>query len=250
MKLSFAICTHNESDYIDDLLNKLTFWLWKPQTKSDPHEYEIVVIDDFSDGPTLDILQKYSKHFPIQIHQHSLADNFSAHKNFMNSKCSGEWVLNLDADEWVPESLLDIIPLIIESNPQVEAYWVPRINTVEGLTLKHVQKWHWVLTTMDGFRVATNELSEGEYELLKAYGLIIDEHNGFVTYHRPIINWPDFQMRLYKNDPAIVWRNKVHERLEGFKHYSFLPQSPEYAIRHFKKIARQEQQNDYYDKLT
>jgi hypothetical protein len=63
------------------------------------------------------------------------------------------------------------------------------------------------------------------------------------------INFPDYQWRIYKNDSKIVWVNKVHERLSGFKTYAALPEYVEYCLLHHKTIDRQETQNEFYDKL-
>ena len=32
---------------------------------------------------------------------------------------------------------------ILEVNPSIDLYWVPRVNTVEGLTQEHINKWGW-----------------------------------------------------------------------------------------------------------
>lgn len=253
MKISFAICTHNEADYVVDLLNRLVDWLLRSNANHDPNEYEIVVVDDYSSCErTLKCLSYFNDNIGyVSVYKHALNNDFAAHKNFLNSKCTGDWILNVDADEWIPESLLDILPLIVESNPLIEAYYLPRINTVEGLTLQHVQKWGWVITTLEGFRQAKQiEQSSEEYKLLKLYGLIISEENGFVTYNQPIVCWPDTQMRFFQNTDSIRWKGKVHEQLTGFEHFSILPQTTEYAIRHHKEIDRQEKQNALYETLT
>ena len=81
----------------------------------------------------------------------------------------------IDADEIPNKILIDNLPQIIKENPDNEVYCVPRVNTVEGLTLEHLQKWGWKLT------------------------------------NDKWINWPDYQWRIYKNKPEIRWINKVHE---------------------------------------
>jgi len=82
------------------------------------------------------------------------------------------------------------------------------------LTLEHCKKWRWR----------------------------IDE-NGRV-------NFPDYQMRLYKNDSEkIKWRKKIHEHLEGFDQYTELPLDDDFCLIHAKTIERQEKQNNYYDSL-
>ena len=95
----------------------------------------------------------------------------------------------------------------------VDVILVPRVNTVEGLTDEHIQKWGWN----------------------------VDE-KGWV-------NWPDMQYRIYRNSDNIKWINKVHEVLDGFKTISHLPMDEDLALYHPKEIERQEKQNEYYDTL-
>jgi hypothetical protein len=63
------------------------------------------------------------------------------------------------------------------------------------------------------------------------------------------VNFPDYQWRIYRNDPKIKWVNKVHERLVGFGVYAMLPADSEYCLSHAKEISRQESQNEFYDKI-
>jgi len=258
MKISFAICTHNEGDYIRNLLSKLTEFIRLDAPSG--IEYEIVVVDDFSDDPeTLRILDVFES--DIHLFQHALAGNFAAHKNFMNECCTGDWILNLDADEWVTEDFLGYMSMIIEANPDIEAYRLPRVNTVHGITMKHLQKWKWMITKLDDYRTIevldTHPVTGERYKLLKDFDLVIEteptemgrEWNTSVTYYEPIVAWPDYQMRLYKNDEKIVWTGKVHERLQGFGKFGMMPQEPMLAIQHRKDVDRQERQNNFYETL-
>jgi hypothetical protein len=70
-----------------------------------------------------------------------------------------------------------------------------------------------------------------------------------VKYYKPIINWCDYQWRIWRNKPEIKWVNKVHERLDGFKTYVTLPPQEEFSLYHPKTIERQEKQNNYYNTL-
>lgn len=243
--LSFAVTVHDEGTYVRRLLERL-----HTVASRNPALFEIVVVDDYSDDPmTLEILNEYSP--KIKISQHRLLGDFAAQKNYLNSQCEKAWILQLDADEIMDEDFLNNMPLYIESNPQVEAYWFPRINTVDGLELRHVRDYHWVLHTIDD-HVTAKEIDPAseEYRLLKDYNYILKEEGGIVTYQTPIICWPDPQQRLYKNSSEIKWANKVHERLTGFKHFSSFPMTKDYAIKHDKHIKRQEKQNEFYDRLT
>lgn len=140
-----------------------------------------------------------------------LNNDFSQFKNHLKNRCWGDYIFQIDADEYLSEELLLSLPEILELNPEVELYAVPRINTVEGLTQEHIQKWRWYV----------NE-------------------NGWVNY-------PDYQTRILKNIPEIKWVNKVHERLDGAKNIVLLPEG--YDLIHPKTIERQEKQNQFYNTL-
>lgn len=70
-----------------------------------------------------------------------------------------------------------------------------------------------------------------------------------VKYFTPIINHPDYQGRIYKRDSNINWSGKVHEKVEGYKTISYLPQDEEWSLYHPKNIEKQEKQNDFYNKI-
>jgi glycosyltransferase involved in cell wall biosynthesis len=250
MKLSFGITSHNEGNYLNSLLTSLELFI-DEQQKVSSVDYEIVVIDDFStDESTLATLS-LSNAIGTRVIEHSLNDDFATHKNFLNEQCSGDWILQLDADESISAGLLAYLPAIVQDNPIVDAYWFPRINTVSGLTLQHVQKWGWVLTTLEEFKtVQLLDPTSEEYQLLQAYNFIIEEDGGFVTYYEPIVMFPDPQMRLYRKNATIRWEGKVHERIVGYENFSRFPDDVFYAIRHHKEIKRQEQQNSYYKTIT
>ncbi len=247
MKISVLICTHNEGNYIRQLLARVTNFI--AQDKSGV-TWEIVVVDDYStDSETRKILETEFRS-KIVLLSHPLNNHYANHKNFANSKCTGDWILNLDADELVTDDFLGFLPLVIDNNPTVDAYGIPRLNTVDGLTLEHVRKWGWVLNhESDHITVKSMDKADPEYQLLEQYKLIINEENSVITYYTPIIMWPDYQFRLYKRSFNIKWINKVHEQLVGYNQFAVFPQERALAIIHHKDISRQEKQNAFYDTI-
>ena len=109
--------------------------------------------------------------------------------------------------------MIEALPFILETNPDVEAYWVPRINTVAGITDEHVQKWGW-------------RLSEDCW-----------------------VNFPDWQMRIYQKKETIYWIKPVHEQLKGYTKFANLPAEEKFCLYHPKDIGRQEKQNKFYDTI-
>lgn len=70
-----------------------------------------------------------------------------------------------------------------------------------------------------------------------------------IKYYKPIINWCDYQTRIYRRTDDVMWMNKVHERITGYNTFSNFPAKEEWCIYHHKSIEKQEKQNDYYDTL-
>ena len=94
---------------------------------------EIVVIDDYSTNPkTLEIFEKYSNH--IQLRLHRLDNNYGAQKNFGIDSCNGEWIFQLDGDEYPTDLLLEHIELLIKQNEVNDVIWLPRCNYFSGVT--------------------------------------------------------------------------------------------------------------------
>jgi len=206
MKISYSILTHNETVSLMKLIDFLV--------KHKDEEDEIVILDDYSDNEkTKEILDATVSIYDIVYEQRHLLKDYAGQKNYLNRMCSGKYIFNLDADELPNKWLMKNVKLILEANPTVDLYWIPRINTVDGLTQEHIQKWGWQV----------NE-------------------KGWV-------NWPDYQGRIWRNRRNIRWKNTVHEVLEGYKEHTFFPQEEEFCFYHSKDIERQEKQNEFYEEI-
>ena len=206
MKVCYKILTHNETDSLEKLLDFLF-----ENIKEKDH---IIVVDDYSDAPTRKILSKYVESNQYDYYQHNLDGDFSKQHNYANSLVREEfdYIFCIDADEIPNKWLIENIHEILESN-DVDLIWLPRVNTVEGITEEHIQRWGW----------RVNE-------------------QGWV-------NFPDYQGRIYRNDKSIYWVNPVHEVVEGAKKVSHFPPQEEFCLYHPKNIERQEKQNQLYDKI-
>ena len=207
MKITYAITVCNE--FVE--IQRLVAHLLKYKRIKD----NIVILFDENNGD-LEIesfLRSHSINKDFSWHKGNFEGHFADWKNKLTSFCKGDYIFQIDADELPHTKLLEVLPFILEENDDCEVFLVPRVNTVEGLTLGHINKWGWNVNDA-----------------------------GWV-------NWPDNQWRIWKNKPEIKWINKVHEQLDGFKSWTILPEMEEFALYHPKQIERQEKQNNYYDTL-
>ena len=216
MRVSFAITVHNEVDSLEDLITQLrTFIEDSGMGQESGTEDEIVILDDYSTDPdTVRILGSHSSEPYIKVYLRSLDRDFGAQKSYLNTLCTGDFIFQIDADEMLASGLLENLHEILETHPRVDLFLVPRVNTVENLTEEHIQQWGWQV----------NE-------------------KGWVM-------WPDYQTRIYRNDPEIMWTGRVHERVQGHKSYARLPDQESFAILHHKHIDRQEAQNAFYAQIA
>ena len=208
MKISYAIPVCNELIEITKLLNFLKKYIDK--------EDEVVVLFDTNNGSqsveqflrAKSVNPTFFNWYPYHFDGH-----FANMKNHLKSLCTGDWIFQIDADELPHESLITNLKELLKLNPTTEMFLVPRVNTVEGITQEHINKWRWNI----------NE-------------------KGWV-------NWPDYQTRIIQNGPKIKWQNKVHEQIVGVSTKGALPTEEEWCLYHLKDIKRQEAQNNFYDTL-
>ncbi len=139
MKISYSILTHNETDSLSELIQFLV--------KHKDEEDEIVILDDYSDNPkTIEILDVMTSMHEMTFEQRHLLKDYAGQKNHLTRMCDGDYIINIDADELPNKWLMKNIKEILESNPSIDLYWVPRVNTVDGLTQEHIkfQKYQWL----------------------------------------------------------------------------------------------------------
>jgi len=218
MKISYAITACNEHIELEKLLRFL---------KRNIREEDEVIIQLDSINTTNEV-QEVCNLFTGFNHKTELVDSitnsksyqfplnndFATFKNELFKQSTGNYIFSIDADEIPHIDLIKSLPLILEQNSEIDVFFVPRVNTVKDITPEHITKWRWHVND-----------------------------KGWV-------NFPDYQMRIYKNKPEIRWIKPVHEILDGFKTFSHLPAEEVWSLYHPKDIKRQEKQNQYYDTFS
>ena len=207
MKISYAITVCNELKEIIELTNFLQGRI---------EEEDEIIIQYDTNGVTKEVSDFLTIFGDInqqtKIVSFPLNKDFATFKNNLKKNCSGDYIFQIDADEIPTEYLMQNIKTILESN-NVDIVFVPRVNTVNGLTEAHIQGWGWNV----------NE-------------------KGWV-------NFPDYQTRIYKNTNDVEWFGKVHERISGYNTFANFPAEERFSLYHHKQIERQEKQNNFYNNI-
>jgi len=165
--ISYAVTVCNEIEEIQKLI---------PFLEQNMRETDEIVIQ-YDRSSVTDEVMNYldTLNNTHRIVGHTLGNDFSQFKNNLRKHCKGDYIVNIDADEIPHELFMENIHDIVEQN-DVDLLYVPRVNTVDGLTEEHVDKWKWNITKFEnliGEKVMDTE--SGEYKLLKKLGYIIEE---------------------------------------------------------------------------
>jgi hypothetical protein len=209
INITYAITVCNELDEITKLVDFL-----KDKIQNDD-EILIQYDEDSATESVINYLKIISQlhNSNIKVISFPLNGDFASYKNNLKKHSNGMFIFQIDADEIPSEYLMENIHDFLDYNKDVDLFFVPRVNTVKGLTKEHIRKWGWKV-----------------------------DDNGWV-------NFPDYQTRLYRRTSEIEWNGKVHERIIGYNTLSVLPAEEQYSLYHHKEIERQEKQNAYYDTI-
>lgn len=124
--ITAVILTKNEEDNIVDCLDTVMFC------------DQIIVIDDFSDDKTAEIVKSKQKEHPkLELFKRKLDGNFSAQRNYGIQKSSNDWILFVDADERIPKELASEIKENITPSTKYGGFLLRRTDFMWGKELKH-----------------------------------------------------------------------------------------------------------------
>lgn len=249
--ISYLITACNEYEELKTLLSHLK------DNIRDEDEIVLLLDDEKVTSQVADLAWNLDeKGYVSNVIQFPLQKDFATFKNIGNAHCAHEWIFQIDADEIPSAILLEMLPDILEQNENVDLIYVPRINVVEGITEEHINQWGWriskneLVRNFDKFKPDSEEL-----RYLRQLDFVISEADSYggeigVVFYSPIINFPDFQSRLYRNKTHIKWEGRVHEVITGMKSYAAFPLEFPYCLMHKKTIDRQEKQNQLYSQIN
>lgn len=220
--ISFAITVCDEHDELKTLLSQII-----PFVKEND-EIVIQVDETNSTLKVREVIEEFqAKHSFITHVMFPLNGDFASFKNNLKKACTKEFIFQIDADETLGTYLL-LVHDYIATNPESEAFWIPRLNTVKDLELSYAQSIGW------------NVDHQNQYEGC------------------PVINWPDLQLRIFRNLKRIKWAGKVHEKVVGYKiativstkNIQDVTANRKLGLIHEKTFAKQMKQNNFYLNIT
>ena len=123
--LSACIITFNEADRIERCVTALAFC------------DEIIVVDSHSSDGTRELAARLG----ARVIERDWP-GYRSQKQYATDLAQHEWVLSVDADEWVTPALrAEIVALKSGGFPGVAGYSVPRLTTYLGGALRHGNAW-------------------------------------------------------------------------------------------------------------
>lgn len=121
MRISIVVIALNEADRIGHLLRRTAF------------ADEVIVVDSGSTDNTVSLCESAGARVI-----HRPWTGYADQKQFAMEQATGQWILNLDADEYVPDGLAaEIRTALPGAPPSVTAFSMPRLSYYLGRWIRH-----------------------------------------------------------------------------------------------------------------
>ena len=178
-------------------------------TKNDPEAFRIIcalarqlellgrgkllVVDDHSQEIYLrSLIMIAGVHTNVDVVQRHLAANFAEQRNYaMTLLPHGEWVLFVDADEWVDWDFIGEMTSLVSEQNDIDVWYIPRLNTdYDDRGGMRFEK-EFIVKTIPRSRPDYRSLVEGDHGA----------------------SYPDYQGRLIRNAPDVRFVGAVHETI-------------------------------------
>jgi len=183
------IITKNEASKIEACLKSLD-WV-----------NEIIVLDSGSNDNTVEICQKFTPY----VHQTDWP-GFGPQKNRALALATSDWILSIDADEFISKNLRNEILETVKIK-EFNAYKIPRLSSYCGKFLKHGGWWPDYVTRLikKGGGEFTNDLI---HERIISHGITGTLKNHIIHYRSDKLEDTLDRMNKY----STIWANENKEK--------------------------------------
>ena len=170
LALSVVVITRNEEVNIEKCLQSVYGWA-----------DEVIIVDDESKDRTVELAQKYANKI-----FHRKMDNEGTHRNWAYAQAKNEWVLSLDADEYVTEELKKEISETLPTT-KFNAFSIPLRNFMGSYWVKH-SGWY------PAGKLRLFQKSRFKYEEVEVHPKVfLDGDTGHLTKDIVHKGYPDFE---------------------------------------------------------
>jgi glycosyltransferase involved in cell wall biosynthesis len=121
LPLSVYMITYNNGATLERALKSISGWA-----------SEIVVVDSESSDGSREIMSRYG----ADVYQYETTDLRAKYQS-AHDRCSSDWVLFIDADEWLTSDLKDEIAEVLARSPASDGFVVKRRNFFLGREIRH-----------------------------------------------------------------------------------------------------------------
>ena len=191
IKLSVVLATYNEEKNIGECLDSA-------KDLAD----EIIVFDEYSTDRT----RKIAKNYGAKVFKYKHKNNFHETKQRAIDKATGDWILQLDADEHVtPKLAKEIRAVVTNCHSEFISESIPK-RVRNGKKLKLFKKHQQLIEQREG--------SLGK-KTGKVVAFFVPRLNFFLG--KPIKHagaYPDGVIRLFKNGKARLPGKSIHELMD------------------------------------
>jgi glycosyltransferase involved in cell wall biosynthesis len=200
--VAVIILTYNEEANISQALGSVCGWA-----------RQVFVVDSFSNDDTLDIASRY----PCDIVQNAFEDH-ARQRNFALSRLpiKSEWILFLDADEWVPQDLKQEITTLIASKPKENGFFIKWRLIWMGRWIKRGYYPTWILRLARHGKVRCEDRAVNEHLIVE--GPTGRLANDFLHEDRKgVTAWIEKHNRYASREAGELLRNRIagHSRIQA-----------------------------------
>ena len=150
---------------------------------------ELIILDDYSQDRTLDVVNTLPFKGKIKIYQKKLEGDFAQQRNYALSKVTTDWVLFIDADERVSKELREEINTILieeKNNSRNNGFYIQRKDFMWGKLLKHGELSNISLLRLA--RLGSGEWIERVHETWQIKGKTSTLDNYLFHFPHPKVN--------------------------------------------------------------
>ncbi|MCM3238364.1 glycosyltransferase family 2 protein [Heyndrickxia oleronia] len=177
---------------------------------------EIIIVDTGSIDQTKEIASRYT----TKIYDFEWINDFSAARNFAASKATGEWILVLDADEYVDEeNFTDFLQKLKDDNGEFDTYYAKIINFTGNFGENLVQNFHDRIYKNNGdisyYRQIHEQFKNNKNKPLK------NKHSNLVIFHSGYLNQTVHEKEKNRRNKEILDQEMKKGVTNAFDYFNY-----------------------------